>query len=315
MSPRDKERARQLTTTILQYQKANPDCFPGLADPKHLDTLVAQFIDSLRRVEFAHYIRDAKHAPMRLDPASDMFDPLRAAVLRNRRGETDEAWWLVFLSTHFGKHNMDGWRLTRDVYGRLGQGGIWDWSSISRDPSSFCGWLANNEATLRGSDGVTRRFSNHRKYESLKASSKNGTAHIILSYVAWVAPPRTHVDIVRELHRTVGQDPQAVFAALYESMNAVYRFGRLGKFDFLAMLGKLGIAPIAPGSTFLKNATGPLAGARLLFGDAHNVNLSPRELEERLIYFGQKTGLGPQVLEDALCNWQKSPTAYVRFRG
>ena len=314
MSPRDKARARELTRAITRYQ-TTAGTLPGLAGSGRLDALVAQFIDSLRRIEFAHYIRDAQHDPARIDPASDMFDPLRAAVLRNRRGENDEAWWLVFLGTHFGKHNVDGWRLARDVYGRLGQGGRWDWSSISSNPSPFHVWLGSNEAALKGGDGVSRRFSNHRKFESLKASSANGTAHTFASYVAWVAPPRTHADVVRELHRTVGQSPQKVFAALYESMNAVQRFGRLGKFDFLAMLGKLGIAPISPGSAFLNGATGPLAGARLLFGGACNASLSARELEARLVEFGQGTGLGPQVLEDAICNWQKSPNAYFRFRG
>jgi hypothetical protein len=314
MSPRDNARARQLVQAVTQYQaKAGP--LPGLANPGSLDTMVAQFIDSLRRVEFANYLRDARHDPARMDPASDMFDPLRAAVLRSRQGENDEAWWLVFLGTHFGKHTMDGWRLVRDVYGRLGQGGLWDWSTISCDLPRFHAWLVSNETTLRGGDGVSRRFSNHRKYESLRTSSKNGTSHIIASYVAWVAPPRTHADIVRELHRIVGQDPQAVFAALYASMDAVRRFGRLGRFDFLAMLGKLGIAPVDPGSTFLKGATGPLAGARLLFGGTCKTKLSIPELEARIADFGQKVGLGPQVLEDALCNWQKSPTVYVQFRG
>lgn len=314
MSPRDKTRAQQLVQAVTRYQtKVGP--LPGLADARHLDAFVAQLIDSLRRVEFAYHIRDASHDPARMDPASDIFDPLRAAVLRNRRGQSDEAWWLVFLGTHFGKHAVDGWRLTRDVYGKLGQVGLWDWATTSRDPSAFRTWLAANEATLRGGDGVSRRFSNHRKYESLKASSDKGTAAILASYVAWIAPPKTHPDMVRELHRSVGQDPQAVFAALYKSMDAVQRFGRLGKFDFLAMLGKLGIAPIDPGSTFLKGATGPLAGARLLFGGACDAKLSELELEARLVGFGHETRLGAQVLEDAVCNWQKSPSAYVRFRG
>lgn len=314
MSPRDRARARQLAQTVTHYQaKAGP--LPGLADAGHLDTLVAQLIDSLRRVEFGHHIRDARHDPARMDPACDIFDPLRAAVLHDRRGEPDEAWWLVFLGTHFGKHAVDGWRLTRDIYGKLGQGGLWDWATISRDASGFQAWLATNEDTLRGADGISRRFSNHRKYESLKAISDNGTAVVLASYVDWVAPPRTHSDIVRELHRAVGQDPHAVFAALYSSMGTVQRFGRLAKFDFLTMLGKLGIAPIEPGSTFLKGATGPLAGGRMLFGGMRNANLSERELEVRLVEFGQKTGLGAQVLEDALCNWQKSPGTYLRFRG
>lgn len=314
MSPRDKSRAQKLKDAIVSYQ-GKEGALPGLAGGQNLVPLVYQLIDSLRRIEFAHYIRDARIHPNRIDPASSLFDPLRAAVLRNRRGETDEAWWLVFLATHFGKHHSDGWRLARDVYGMLGQGGIWDWATISRDPSLFRSWLASNQDTLQGGDGVSRRFSNHRKYETLRVTSPSGTAAVFASYVAWVAPPRKHTDMVRDLHRVVGQDPREVFAALYGSMRPVQRFGRLATFDFLCMLGKLGIAPVEPGSTFLNGATGPLAGARLLFGGTRNAQISASYLEERLIAFGDDIGVGSQVLEDALCNWQKSPAAYVRFRG
>jgi len=314
MSLRDKVRAKELVQAITRYQ-TREGLLPGLAPSGYINTLTAQFIDSLRRIEFAHHIRDASHDCARMDPASGIFDPFRAAVLHNRLGECDEAWWLVFLGTHFGKHAKDGWRLTRDVYGKLGQGGLWDWASISSDPSAFQTWLANNEVMLRGADGISRRFSNHRKYESLKATSNKGTSAVIVSYVAWVAPPRTHTEMIYEHHKAVGQNPHAVFDALYRSMDAVQRFGRLGKFDFLAMLGKLGIAPIDPGSTFLKGASGPLSGARLLFGGNRSAKISPQELEERLVGFGQDICLCAQVLEDALCNWQKSPGTYVRFRG
>jgi hypothetical protein len=250
-----------------------------------------------------------------MNPATSFFDPLRAAVLHNNQGHTDEAWWLVFLATHFGKHEKDGWRLTRDIYGKLSQGGIWDWAAVSQNQSTFQAWLETHEHTLLGGDGISRRFSNHRKYESLKASSASGTGQIISSYILWIAPPRTHSEMIRQLHRTVGQDPKTVFKALFNSMNVVKRFGRLGKFDFLAMLGKLGIAPIEPGSAFLKNSTGPLAGARLLFGGSQNAKLSANILEAKVLEFGNHIGLGAQILEDGLCNWQKSPEVYVRFRG
>ena len=83
----------------------------------------------------------------------------------------EEAHWLVFLATHFGKHLQDGWRLTADVYGRLNDGGRWDWKTITGDPIAFRVWLAANQAQLLG-----RKFSNHRKFESLKAASAKGTA-------------------------------------------------------------------------------------------------------------------------------------------
>lgn len=314
MSPDDNIRFQELRRKIEDYQRKE-GAFPGLASGDHLDALACQFIDSLRRVEFAYHMHDARHDPARMDPSSHMFDPLKAAVLHGRRGDVDEAWWLVFLGTHFGKHARDGWRLVRDVYGKLGQGGRWDWAAMSSDATSFPPWFEANEGVLRGSDGVRRRFSNHRRYESLKAGSTASTSRIFTSYVAWIAPPRRHIDVLREIHKRVGQDPKEGFAALYKAMDPVHRFGRLGRFDFLAMLGKLGIAPIEPGSTFLAGATGPLAGARLLFGGTRKAVLSSRELEQKLGHFGAEVGLGSQVLEDAICNWQKNPARYVRFRG
>jgi len=313
MSPGDKARAELLVREIAFFE-AEAFPLPGLSGAGRAEAFVGQVIDSLRRVEFAHHIRDARHDPRRMDPASDLFDPLRAAVLRHRRGESEEAWWLVFLATHFGKHANDGWRLARDIYGRLGQPGLWDWASVSGEGGGFRLWLTAHEGTLSSGE-VSRRFSNHRKYESLKGASAAGTATVFASYVAWIAPPRTPDQMVRQLHLTVGQDPEAVFETLYNSMDAVRRFGRLGKFDFLTMLGKLGIAPVEPGSAFLKGATGPLGGARLLMGGRIDAPISARSLDVKLSELGRRLGLGMQVLEDSLCNWQKSPDAYRQFRG
>ena len=50
--------------------------------------------------------------------------------------------------------------------------------------------------------------------------------------------------MIQEAHKLVGQNPYETFDDLYRSMVAVDRFGRLGKFDYLTMLGKLGFAPI-----------------------------------------------------------------------
>jgi hypothetical protein len=98
-------------------------------------------------------------------------------------------------------------------------------------------------------------------------------------------------------------------------MFAVKRFGRLATFDFLAMLGKLGVAPIEPGSAYLAEATGPLKGAKLLvFGDTE-AKADPQHLEEILDALDVELKVGKQVLEDALCNWQKTPERFVLFRG
>jgi hypothetical protein len=77
------------------------------------------------------------------------------------------------------------------------------------------------------------------------------------------------------------------------------------------MLGKLGLAPIEPGSTYIKGSTGPRKGATLLFGRQADA----AELDSWLVELDTHVNVGMQVLEDALCNWQKSPSKFVPFRG
>ncbi|ESZ46530.1 alpha-glutamyl/putrescinyl thymine pyrophosphorylase clade 3 protein [Mesorhizobium sp. RSR565B] len=296
---------------VLHEINNNTVPLPGLATEDQYNCLAKQLVDSRRRIEFVFHIRDGQHHPSRADPASGMFDPLKAAVLHLRAGRRDEAYWLVFLATHFGKHQADGWELTRQIYGKVGGPSRWDWAAISQNPGAFRPWLAVNEQLLR-----IWRFSNHRKYESLRADSTKGTARVFETYVAWVGPPRTHAGMIHDLHVEVGQNPQAVFDKMYRSMDDVMRFGRLGRFDFLTMLGKLGIAPIEPGSAYLwHSATGPLRGARLLFGGAANANLRASELDDLLLQIDAKLKVGMQALEDSLCNWQKSPAQHLLFRG
>ncbi len=79
-------------------------------------------------------------------------------------------------------------------------------------------------------------------------------------------------------------------------------------------LKKLNLVETNRRNSYLINATGPLAGARLLLaGDAEG--LTARDAQTRLAHLSSTTGLTPDVLEDAVCNWQKSPARYVRFSG
>jgi Alpha-glutamyl/putrescinyl thymine pyrophosphorylase clade 3 len=304
----------QLEERLTTYE-GQCGVLPGIEDASCRNTLLRQMVDSVRRIEYIHHVRESDHDERRIVPGSGLFDPLKAAAIHSRRGDLDEAYWLVFLATHFGKHAEDGWRLAEDVYGKLGQGGTWNWVAVVSSLPEFRQWLIANEATLRGGDGVRRRFSNHRKYESLSAASQKGLAEVIESYVAWVNPPRTHDQLVRELHRLHGQNPQTIFGVLYKSMNAVSRFGRLGKFDYLTMLAKLGICPISPDSAYLREATGPMTGARLLFLGDSTDSRADKQLDSRLVELDGVLDVGMQVLEDSLCNWQKSPAKHIYFRG
>lgn len=273
-----------------------------------------QVAESIHRVAYARTIARRNVHSSRIDPASSMFDPVKGAIFRMRQGDVDEAFWLVFIFVHFGKHLRDGYQLARDIYGRVGAQPPWTWQEVSRDVRGFRDWLHSQQDVLK--DGrIRRRFGNHRKYESLDARSATGTGEAVETYVAWVRPCGTHERLVADAQARVGTDPRLVFRALHESMRAVARFGRTARFDYLAMVGKLGLADIEPDSTYMTGSSGPISGARLLFSGDANTKQRAGELDRWLIELDRRLRVGMQVLEDALCNWQKSPTEFKPFRG
>ena len=294
-------------SAALKSFAANHTPLPGIVTVSARETLVMQMIASMRRLQYTEILLKRPNDLRRADPASDWFDPERAAILHMQAGRTDEAVWLIFLATHFGKHPRHGWRLLRDVYSGLGSG-AWTWERVSASPESFRAWLAGHEGDVGGS------FGNHRKYESINANRPSGTGAVIESYVTWIGPTRSHRARFAELVRQAGNDPEVIFDHFYKSMT-VARFGRLARFDFLCMLGRLGLAPISPGRAYLKGATGPLRGARLLFGGDPLAPLRESDLEDLLIQLDGNLQVGMQVMEDSLCNWQKSPARFVHFMG
>ncbi len=298
--------ATRLSSTLMSFP-AKRAPLPGIATAAARESLVMQMVASVRRLEYTEILLKRPIDPGRADPASDLFDPERAAILHMRAGRMDEAVWLVFLATHFGKHPRQGWRRLRDVYSGLGAS-AWTWEKVSASPASFRAWLVKHGGAIGGS------FGNHRKYESINGDRPSGTGAVIESYAAWVGPHRSHQIRFAELVHQGGNDPEVIFAHFYQSMR-VARVGRLAKFDFLCMLGRLGLAPISPGRAYLKGATGPLRGARLLFGGSPTASLRETALEDFLIDLDADLRVGMQVMEDSLCNWQKSPTSFVHFKG
>ncbi len=307
MRPRNRKLAELFDERLVAFV-AQRRPLPGLLDAVAKRAFLEQILESVRRIEFIRAIRRRPLDPCRTDPSTPLFDPLRAAVLHQRRGNIDEASWLVFLFVHFGKHRRGDWRLVRDVYGRLGNRPTWNWAATSADPEGFREWLDAHQAELTQS-GVG--FGNHRKYESLRAYSASGTGAVVDSYVQWIAPPRTHSELFGEALQLSANDQRRAFDYLYRSMATVRRFGRLARFDYLTMLGKLDLAPIEPGSAYLTGATGPTKGACLLFGQEAAATELDSWLQELDVYLG----VGMQALEDSLCNWQKSPNKFIAFRG
>lgn len=308
---------RALESKLISFD-SNEHELPGISNSINRAAFVDQLIDSVRRIRYLSVMRARPISPVRKDPYSPFFDPLKAAVLHHQVGNLDEACWLVFLAIHCGKSLSTGWRLTRDLYGGLQQGTIWNWSSVSQNPSAFGSWVDSNYLTLAGADGVIRKFGNHRKYETLQPNKPKSPAKVVATYVDWIGPSKRHSELFRVAQLNTDADPRSVFKYLYRSMGSVASFGRTGRFDYLTMLGKMGLAPIEADSAYMQGATGPKSGGCLLFKGGKDMHINTQELDGLFLKLGEYLGVGPQamqVMEDAICNWQKSPDKYTRFNG
>lgn len=312
MSGIHKDRIHEFVGKIGQID-AQFGPLPGIATAQQRHCWAQQIVSSLRRISYTDTLLTRAVNPARCDPHSGIFDPLRGALHLQRYGQFDEAIWLAFILTHFGKHTVDEWKLAANVYGSFGAGPVWTLAQYIADPTAFESMLTANSARLADAN-ASGRFSNHRKFQSKTPQAISKTFR---TYYGWQTEFGGFRERIIATHKNVGQEPRVAFDALYKSMKGVFGFGagRLGKFDFLTMLGKLQLAPITPGSVYLDKATGPLAGARLLFFGDRDYHITGRALEPRVDALDEVLGVGKQVIEDSLCNWQKSPDAYEYFRG
>jgi hypothetical protein len=310
MRTRDMPLVTALVRSLASYSTDHRS-LPGIARDACRKVLAEQMIESKRRVQYMQILRTRTFSRDRIDPMSELFSPLHAAIVRWQDGEKDEAIWLVFLATHFGKNGRTGWSLMRGLYGSLEGDRPWTWQRVSSDTQLFRNWLGDVQNVLK----EWGNFGNHRKYQSLDAWKAAGTGAAVASYVDWIGPPRTHEAMIKEAMADAGGNPSLTFDLLYQSMSQVISFGRTAKFDFLTAIGNLGFAPIEPGSPYLHGATGPYRGCKLLFGERATVRASRADLNQWLAHLGGQLGVGMQVMEDALCNWQKSPDRFRAFRG
>jgi hypothetical protein len=314
MRPYDQRLAERLENGLTSFD-ARKHPLVGIHNPPAREAFLEQILESTHRVKYISVVLKRNLSDRCTDPNdADMFDPIKAAILHKHQGYTDEAFWMVFLFVHFGKNAQGGWRYAREVYGQLGSSARWDWASTSADPNGFRGWLGTHQSELKRKS-PPGGFGNHRKYQSLDAYSSHGTGAAIESYVNWVGQSRTHQDLFNQACTRTRGDPRQAFDYLYHSMDEVKSFGRVARFDYLTMIGKLELASIQPGSAYLQNSTGPLEGAKLLFGGHRNARLNAADLDKWLVELDDELHVGMQVLEDSICNWQKSPERFIPFRG
>lgn len=309
----DHEHFQELAATLTIFDEEKRP-LPGIQTQAAMETFVNQLLESLHREIYISMMKNRTWSENYANPNNDEFHPLKAAIYNHQKGNLDEAFWLVFLLTHFGKHRISGWYYVRAVYGCLGEGSLWNWVNTSINPIGFKTWLYNHQSILKPM-GSPYGFGNHRRYISLDAFSQKGTGATVESYIKWIDPTLGHQNLIDRAYQQVGRDPNKVFEYLFHSMKDVVSFGRLARFDYLSMVGQLGFASIEPEFAYLKDSTGPLRGARFLFGGKKTIRIGVLQLETWLTELDGELGVGKRVLEDALCNWQKSPEIFKKFRG
>lgn len=296
---------RRQIVEVLQVARTT-QALKGLPDAATIDTLAMQFVASLRREDYYRQVQAKRILPQQADPNSPSFDAERAVAFHMQQRDVDEAGWLIFLMTHFARRSDTRWRRLQDVYGRLGAG-VWNWPTVTADPAAFYQWLDANWGNIRGA------FGNHRKYESLRPTARRPMRTVVADYLAWIGAAG-HTTFFASAVHTAGNDPHTIFDHLYGTMT-VSSFGRLAKFDYLSLVGRYGICPIEAGSAYLDGATGPGRGARLLVDGDPTSATTHSSLQMELDKLNKCLKVGMTVMEDALCNWQKSPRNFIHFKG
>lgn len=289
-----------------EYRRDMP--LPGITNPEAENCFIKQFVDSYKRIKYIDLLKSRDIDFKRKNPNSDLYDPIRAAILHLNTRDINEAVWNLLLYVHFGKNLRSNYGLIQAVYGKLGSVDIWSWDAISGNLGDFRHWLNDNVDQIK----TYGNFGNHRKYQSLKPSARYGTYQTFESFIGLV--DGDFVEFIETIPNAIKRDKNDFFDYLFGHFVGIVGFGRLAVFDFLCMIGKVGVLDIEPRSPYLGN-DGPINGTKLLFDS----NASASDLNDFLKDIGDNAfsdyPFVMQILEDCVCNWQKSPTSYLLFRG
>lgn len=275
-------------TKILRKVKNVPPLPAG-----EVACLAQQIFDSLLRVRYLE-CSSAYVASVR-PPAT----PLEEAVFSKDSGDIESALWQVFLAVHFGKSQKTGWNGYYEIFKPSSQSCALTWAQLGT-PSGM--ELLKERSLKLEQDPAKVQFGNHRKYQSHSESYRTFD-----EFLTWLG----NWSKSGKLYSSSGQSTQVSFSDLYFSLKeSVFGFGRLGAYDFVTQVSHLKIIDgLKVDSLFLAGSTGPREGAKRFFGPG----LSSKALEQRCLELAIVLSINPHVLEDALCNWQKSPKAYRRF--
>ncbi len=283
----------------------------GLNSEERLESFCRQVVDSIKRIRYIQVIRERPWQEAVTNPQSNAFDPLRAAAYYQLNGNISESIWLIFLAIHFGRHTRYKWSLVKNVYSLLNSGNVMTYEYLKQNLEEIVDWLCNEKVNIT----TNAHFGNHRKYESIcSPSGARDTRRAFESFVLWEEDYQGHNNKILALCNEAVENNIPIFEYIYQRLN-IASFGRTSRFDYLCMLGKFEIVNAEPTKAYIKGATGPKNGSKELFWNSLRVRMRNDEIEREILALSEviDTPFKMQVLEDAICNWQKSKDRYVPF--
>lgn len=287
----------KITELKIVWDKAIRDVLSAKIDSEKIYVLAEQTYDSIRRIEiYKVYKTKAEKAAKNKFSLLTTFTPF---ILAQRPDITlQDRYWVLYLATYFGKSSKSKWELFKRA--AFNGDNFICFNSILQDPQLYFSYLSSFDFFENCS------YSNHRKFTPKNLAKENGLFKSMRYFIDNIGT--FAVDYKREFHE------------LYLLSQKIPSFARLAAFDYATTLVKCGLNIGEPKSMYVSGSTGPLRGLKLMLELSQNdtANTSPYRLSENLMeWFTKHTNIfmAAQVLEDAICNWQKNPARYIKYFG
>lgn len=280
------------------WKKAIEDLLASKLDAVRLNILARQTNDSIRRIKiYKVYEERALHAVAK----GHYFIHTSIPFVLAQRGDLSQVnkVWVLYIATYFGKSSKSNWELfNRATFDN--NRSIMLFEDIRKDLNKYFAYLYS----LNFFDGCA--YSNHRKFTAKRLKGQKG----VFESMEYIVENIDQYSVENKMD----------FDSMYKLAQKIPNFGRLAAFDFSCSLVKCGLNIEEPQSIYGEHSTGPLNAIGLLLQVTNNSSSSEAKLRlcSDLMQWFQNNStifMVGQVLEDAICNWQKNTLHYIQYRG
>lgn len=280
------------------WSKAIKEILGEKMDGSKLNILAKQTFDSIRRIQI--YETYKIRANQAVKDKKSFIHTSNPFILAQRSDlNSQNRAWIVYLATYFGKSNKSKWALFHRATFNQDQS-IIKFDQIQADLDNYFKYLSSFDF-FQDCD-----YSNHRKFTAKKLLGSKGLFRSMEYFVNNI-----------ELYSS---KDEMEFHKMYLLSQKTPSFGRLAGFDFTSSLVKCGFKIEEPKSMYADHSTGPLQALELLLKLTKNNSskASQKQLSSDLMEWflkNSKIFMTGQVLEDAICNWQKDTRKHIRYIG